>query len=244
MASRGAVAWHYAAQATADKLVRSTDLTEGAFASRNYLSARLVPEITLIDGIERQLTLRAGVSADISSEDENTVLPVLGVTLRREVAGGSQFVSLDYAGTSQVPGYTALKSPPAGLFGGNANLGRERADELSLTLGQENGDWRGTVTTFFRKDDKLVDWTFSSGAPFARQANAVDLDVFGAQLLFSRSWRAFDLVAGYSYLDKKEDYRVDTVDASFYALNFARHRATLAIRVRISERMELLLDNE
>ena len=84
----------------------------------------------------------------------------------------------------------------------------------------------------------------SSGAPFSRQANAVDLDVFGAQLLFSRSWAAFDLVAGYSYLDKNEDYRVDTVDASFYALNFARHRATLAIRVRVSERMELLLDNE
>jgi hypothetical protein len=89
-----------------------------------------------------------------------------------------------------------------------------------------------------------VDWTYSSGAPFARQANAVDLDVFGAQLLYSRSWQAIDIVAGYSYLDKDEDYKVDTVDASFYALNFGRHRATLALRVRFSDRLELLLDNE
>ena len=34
------------------------------------------------------------------------------------------------------------------------------------------------------------------------------------------------------------------MDASFYALNFARHRATLAIRYRFAERFELLLDNE
>ena len=241
---RGAWDWYYATQVTADDLVRSTDLVEGSFSSRNYLSASVVPEISLFDGIERQVTLRAGVSVDVSSEDENAVLPVLGITVRREISGGSQFVSLDYAGTSQVPGYTALKSPPAGLFGGNADLGRERADELSLTVGREGSDGYLTFTAFYRKDDDLVDWTFSSGAPFARQANAVDIDVLGAQLLFSRSWQSFDLVAGYTYLDKDEDYKVDTVDASYYALNFARDRATLALRVRFSEQLELLLDNE
>ncbi len=242
--NRGSWDWRYAVQLTADDLVKSTDLVEGDFSSRNYLSASIVPEMTLVDTTDRQVTVRAGLSVDVSSEDENAVLPVLGVTVRRDTGGGSQFVSLDYAATSQVPGYTALKSPPAGLFGGNADLGRERADELSLSIGQDGTDWQASITAFFRKDDDLVDWTYSSGAPFARQANAVDIDVLGVQLVYSRSWRLVDLVAGYSFLDKDEDYKVDTVDASFYALNFARQRATLAVRVRFSERLELLLDNE
>jgi hypothetical protein len=242
--NRGAWDWHYAAQLTADDLLRSTDLVDGTFTSRNYLSASVVPEITLVDGVERQVTVRAGLSADISSRDENVVLPVLGITVRRDSGDSSQFVSLDYAGTSQVPGYTVLNSRPSGLFGGNPNLGRERADELSLTVGQEGSNWYATITAFYRHDDDLVDWTYASGAPFARQANAVDLDVFGAQMLYSRSWQAVDIVAGYSYLDKDEDYKIDTVDASFYALNFGRHRATLALRLRFSDRLELLLDNE
>ena len=236
--------WRYAAQFTADDLVRSTDLTEGSFSSRNYLSLSVVPEITVADDEGRQVTLRIGATADVSSEDENSVLPVLGLSLTRDLGGDSQFISLDYAGTSQLPGYTVLKSRPAGLFGGNADLGRERADEFSLTMGHTSSDWYTTISAFYRKDDDLVDWTYSSGAPFARQANAVDLDVIGAQLLYGRSWQKVDLVAGYSYLDKDEDYKVDTVDASFYALNFARHRATLALRIRLSDRLELLLDNE
>ena len=76
------------------------------------------------------------------------------------------------------------------------------------------------------------------------QANVVDIDVFGLQLLFSKSWQNVDLVAGYSYMDKDEDYQSDTVDASYYALNFARHRATLALRIDITDRLELRLDNE
>jgi outer membrane cobalamin receptor len=204
----------------------------------------VVPEISIGDDEGRQVTLRIGATADVSSEDENSLLPVFGISMRRDLGEAHQFVSFDYAGSSQVPGYTVLKSNPMGLFGGNADLGRERADEFSLTLGHRSSDWYTTLTAFYRKDDNLVDWTFSSGAPFARQANAVDLDVFGLQLVYGRSWRMVDLVAGYTYLEKEEDYIVDTVDASFYALNFARHRATLALRIRLSDRLELLLDNQ
>ena len=34
------------------------------------------------------------------------------------------------------------------------------------------------------------------------------------------------------------------VNASFYALNFARHRATLAVRYRFAQSFEFRLDNE
>ena len=242
---RGGWDWNYSAQVTSDELVYSTDLTEGTFTARDYVALSVVPEIELGVNGNRSVTLRAGLSVDASSRDDNEVLPVLGVTFASDnMDGSSSFVSFDYAATSQVPGYTVLNSRPTGLFGGNPDLGRERADQLSLSFGREASDWHTTVTAFYRQDDDLVDWTYDSGTPFARQANSVDIDVFGVQFVYGKSWQAVDLVAGYSYLDKDADYLSDTVDASFYALNFAKHRATLALRIRFTDRLELRLDNE
>jgi hypothetical protein len=68
--------------------------------------------------------------------------------------------------------------------------------------------------------------------------------VFGIEALYSRAWDSLDLSVGYTYLDKDSDYGTANVDASFYALNFARHRATLAIRYRFGEGIEFSLDNE
>ena len=236
--------WNYAGQVTGDKLVESTDLTEGDFDSRNYASVSVVPSIILSRSDERQIDLRFGASVDWSNRDNSEVSPVLGVTLQGNNASGSHHVSLEYAATSQLPGYTVLKSRPTGLFGGNSDLGREKARQLSLSVSKQSADWDGALTVFYRKDDDLVDWTFESGAPFARQANSVDIDVFGAEAFIRRHWEAFDLIASYTFLDKDADYGAATVDASFYALNFAKQRATLAASYRFTDRLELRIDNE
>lgn len=240
----GAVDWRYGAQFTADELVRSTDLTEGDFRKRRYLTASLVPSIDRELAGGRVLTWRAGATFDTTSEDGSTVLPLLGVSLTNTTGEASTIVSLDYAKTSQVPGYTVLKSRPAGLFGGNAELGRERASQATLSLSRATPGWQGTLAAFYRRDDKLVDWTFLSGAPFARQANAVDIDVLGFEALVTAQWQSLEVAAGYTWLDKDADYGSALVDASYYALNFARHRLTLALRYRLGEQFELRLDNE
>jgi outer membrane receptor for monomeric catechols len=72
----------------------------------------------------------------------------------------------------------------------------------------------------------------------------VDVDVAGAIIGIARSWSSLQLVAAYTYLDKDADYGAATVDASFYALNFARHRATLAMRFDVTDSLQLRLDNE
>ncbi len=95
-----------------------------------------------------------------------------------------------------------------------------------------------------RKDDDLVDWTYLSGAPFVRQANAVDLDVVGVEALVTKHWTAADLAVGYAYLAKQADYGAAAVDASYFALNYARHRLTAALRYALNDRMTLLFDNE
>jgi vitamin B12 transporter len=45
-------------------------------------------------------------------------------------------------------------------------------------------------------------------------------------------------------LGKSSDYRGAVVDASFYALNFARTRVTAALTVHLTRQLELRADNE
>ena len=236
--------WRYAGQLTSDELVFSTDLTEGNFTSRDYVTASVVPTLRLAGDSGRELALQFGGTVDWSSRDGSEFSPVLGATARADSPAGSRFVSLEYAATSQLPGYTVLNSRPAGLFGGNPDLGREKARQLSLSAGLDSGTWNGKFTVFYREDDDLVDWTFASDAPFARQANVVDIDVTGVELFGRARWSGLDLIASYTYLDKDADYGSATVDASFYALNFATHRATVAVLYRIGRDFEVRFDSE
>jgi len=236
--------WTYAAMLAADRLVRSTDLTGGNFNSRSYLSISLAPEWAWALASGAQIRITAGLRADVSNRDEDALMPLARITWSNPLDNGSRSLSLDLSRTSQLPGYTALKSRPAGLFGGNPDLGREFANTAALSYEQTQDAWRLQASVFVRRDEDLVDWTFLQGAPFARQANPVDLDVFGAELLLDWTSDRWDVVAGYVFLDKDSDYGAALVDASYYALNFARHRATLAFRYRLASTLEIRLDNE
>jgi vitamin B12 transporter len=240
----GEVSWRYGGQLTSDELVRSTDLTNGLFTKRTYATFSVVPSIDTDLSSGNKLIWRVGATLDYSDRDSNAVSPLVGVTLSRSDTKGTTDYTLEYAATSQVPGYTALNSNPTGLFGGNSLLGREKAKQLSASIERDTGDWQFQATLFSRRDDDLVDWTYATGTPFVRQANAVDLDVIGLEAFFVRSWEAIDLAIGYSVLNKDADYGSAQVDASFYALNFARQRATLAFTYRFSQGFELRLDNE
>lgn len=236
--------WNYGVLFAADRLASSTDLTHGHFNSRSYLSARLAPEWTWPLASGAKLTVRAGLGADISNRDKDTIMPMGGIRWLKPVPQGEQSISLDLSRSSQLPGYTALNSGPTGLFGGNPELGREFANTLSLSYRVEQGAWGTGVTFFVRRDDDLVDWTFKQDAPFRRQANAVDIDVTGLEFFLQWVTPRWQLLGAYTYLDKDADYGGAEVDASYYALNFARHRATLALFYRPVPWLEFRLDNE
>ena len=242
--SSGRVDWHYGGQLTRDELVFSTDLTNGPFDERSYTSLRVAPSIAVDVDSGRTLTWQIGASYDHSNRDGGQVSPLIGVALSSTDSAGSTVWAVEYAETTQVPGYTALKSNPTGLFGGNASLQRETAQQLVASWQRDTGDWQARIALFARQDDDLVDWTYATGAPFARQANAVDIDVVGLEAFFVRNWDALDLAIGYTGIDKDADYGSAVVDASFYALNFAKHRATAALTWRFASAFDLRLDSE
>ena len=241
---RGDWDWDYALQVTSDELVRSTDLTEGRFNSRDYLSLGLFPSLVILDTNEHKIIFSTGASVDLSNRDDTAVTPALGIAFVQATNTGSRYLKFEYARSSQLPGYTVLNSRPTGMFGGNAMLGRERADQASIDLGYQSNSSTADLSFFYRRDRNLVDWTFSGDAPFSRQANDVDINVRGAQVLLGYSWSEMDITAGYTFLDKDSNYGDASVDASFYALNFARHRATIAVRYRLTDQIEFRLDNE
>jgi len=235
----GAWAVSYSAQFMSDHL-ESTALTFGRFRSRDYVKLALVPEYTSATA-NGPLTIRAGATYDDTNRDTSAVSPVIEVDLKP-----SQGVRVyaHYAESTQVPTYTALNSnPAAGLFRGNPTLGRETSRNLESGVALSRGSWTMQTAVFERWDDKLVDWTYRNGVT-ARTANPVNLRTTGLELVAATRTARYDLILGYTYLAKSADYGAATIDASFYALNFARHRLTAAVVVRPLDGFEIRVDNE
>ena len=219
--------------------IQSTSLTFGRFASRTMSKLTFVPEHTITTA-RGDWVVRAGASFDDSNREVSAVSPLLGVEWRSKVGA----LYAEYSSASQVASYTALNSSAtAGLFRGNPNLGRAYSDNAELGFRGDMHGWHLEAALFLRQDDDLVDWTFRRGVT-ARTANAVDVRTTGIELLAVRRTARWEVVLGYSWLKKSADYGSSLIDASFYALNFPRHRATAALAVRLGGGFELRLDNE
>lgn len=231
---------HYRAQWTGDELISSTDLTHGTFNKRQYLNASV--------GIKQQHTIRlgafltdVGITADVSNRDSDALQPYAHIAWQN-TPHWTTF--LDYARTSQLPGYTALQSNTSGLFGGNPELSRERSEQLDIGVRHQSNQWRFASSLFWRRDKDATDWTYTSQSPYARQANAVDLDVTGWQLQGQFKADHYWLAAGLTRLNKTFDYGTENVDASYYALNFAKWRTTLSVNYAVTDKVSLRFDSE
>jgi len=232
-------AFAYGAQAMHDR-IESTALTFGRFKNRSYLKLVAVPEVDLATSAGK-LQLRAGATYDDTNRDDSALSPLVSVALTRP--DGSRFYA-EYSESTQVSTYTALNSnPSAGLFRGNPNLGRATSRNLEVGAAFMSAGWNIETAVFHRWDNELTDWTFARGVT-ARTANSVDIGTSGLELVASRRTPRYDLVLGYTWLEKSADYGAATVDASFYALNFARHRLTAAVVLRLGSGFEVRLDNE
>ena len=240
----GKLDWHFSGQFTADELVRSTDLTHGRFNSRSFGSLGIAPEREWRLGSGALLAVRAGLRADLSNRDENALAPLILLAYERAAGSGLERCDLEFSRTTQLPGYTALNSRPAGLFGGNPDLEREYADTLKLGYVRESDHWMARASLFYREDDDLVDWTYLAGAPFVRQANPVDIDVTGFEGIAGWRSETLEITGSYTWIDKDANYGAAEVDASYYALNYAQHRFTLAAVWRPVRAWEIRLDNE
>jgi len=240
----GPLALAYSGQLTADRL-DSTTITFSPYYSRTLGKAALLPEKTVVLKEDLDLVISAGAGLDLSNRAGDCLSPLAGAELiRRPRQGGSDRCFLRYGGASQLPDYTALGSPSGGLFGGNPDLGRERSRTAEAGLAIEREVWRLEGSIFYRADRDLVDWTFNRETANARTADAVDLDTRGVEVVFSRAWKNLRIRLAYAWLEKTGRYRDPEARASFYALNYPRHRALAGLYWRFLERFELRLENE
>ncbi len=232
-----------------DDLVRSTALTHGDattgndFTKRTYFLAGLAPEYRWITADDAHWSLIFGVNTHLTSEDGGHLGGVLRLSRETMRTSGLWSAFVDLSRASQVAGYTALRSNPNGLFGGNPNLGREYSTTLEAGLSWESGSWQSAVSVFGRHDDDLVDWTWSSdNGNRARQANPVEVDTLGAEWLVRYQQGRWEAQLSYAWIDKSIDYREASVDASYYVGNFARHRITFSGILHPHESLDLRMD--
>lgn len=235
----GVVTWNYAADLVRDRIT-STSLVFGRYRDRTMGKFALVPEIE-ISGDAGKSIVRAGATYDHSNRHPSAWSPIVGYQWR---SNAGRVWHVDYAETTQLPTYTALNSSAtAGLFRGNPNLGRSVSRNFEAGVQMPLAGWTIEAAAFHRQDDRLVDWTYRRGVT-ARTANAVDVRTMGFELIAARREANREIVFGYTWLTKNSDYGAVNVDASFYALNFARHRLTLALTLHLGAGLELRSDNE
>lgn len=236
-----AITYNFRGEVQSDYL-KSTSLTFGRYHSRTLTKLAFVPERSWSHEHDARIVAKAGVTYDDSNRTGSALSPVIEIARERPTAPIRRMY-LSYAKTTQLPNYTILNaSPAAGLFRGNPDLGRETSHNVEFGTSGLFGGWEGRAAMFYRQDDALVDWTFRRGVT-ARAANAVDIETFGFESVARRSWRRLDVVFGYTLLTKEADYRGALVDASFYALNYARHRFTAAFVARFGNSVEVRIDN-
>lgn len=228
--------------------IASTSLTFGRYRARThtkFTGAVLLDDLRRGKGALRWATT-LGAAFEDTNRDGAALSPQVEMeVVPRENAGTSwRRAYAQFSRSTQVPTYTALNSnPTAGLFRGNAHLGRERAANWEIGAEWQMHRWALKAVAFTRRSEGLADWTFRHGV-IARTANPVDLDVKGIEALVTGRWSQLDLTLAYAWLGKTSDFRGAVVDASFYALNFPEHRLTAAVVWRPAPGWELRWDNE
>ena len=245
--SDGANSVRYQAIYAGDDL-ESTSLNWGEFSSRNYYRGAVVPgrKFSFADG--RLMIIEAGLALDDTNRNGTHLSPAGGLTLKRESSGRTDAVYVDISQTTQVPGYTALSSSPsAGLFRGNAGLGRTVGTNYEIGMKTRRDGCEVGSAVFYRYDRNLVDWTFDGDLlpVAARSAENVNTGTTGIENTVNWSGDGLlDVELGYAYLHKRKNYSGEGVDASFYALNFPKHRITGSLKFEILESLKLEVENE
>ncbi len=229
---------NYMVQLASDK-IGSTKL-ENNFTSRNYIKASILPEFLLSERGEKRMSLRAGLSYDDTNRDASKVSPLADITWTK----GDDTYYLSFSQASQVSGYTAVGGATGGLFASNPNLEREVSRNVELGATFKRSDWSVQAAAFVRQDSNLVDWTYSFSKTSARSAKNVDIDTYGLELVGSKRIGRLELLGSATVLGKDEDYGDPSVDASFYALNYATFRATAAVVWSATEQIQIRVDNE
>lgn len=233
--------------------IDSTALTFGGYNKRTYGQAAVTPGFSVPLSDMLTLTTEVGAALATTSQNATVASPVGRLSIRRESPTSIDTYEegyIEYSEATQFPGYTAIASnPDGGLFRGSSDLLHERSKNLETGFRFGRESLQGQVALFYRQDDNLVDWIFDASTTTfsARRATNVDINTYGAEGLVT--WRVSPIlttVGSYTYLDKDEDYGEDAglIDGSFYALNYARHRATAGFILSLLESLELRFDSE
>lgn len=236
----------YSAQSIYEE-VDSTALTYNDYLNRTRWRLVAVPQYEILQMPSRSMVAGLGLAYEDSNRSGGRLSPQAEIRyLNMPSLDAMEEVFASITQQSQLPGFTALASnPKSGLFRGNQQLDQTLSTTYEVGSSIGRGAVQGDLGLFYRTDKDLVDWTYTEGGqPFsARTANNLDVDVFGTELLASYEADKWSVLGGHFFTHKDSAYDAQ-VDASFYALNFPKHRLTGALVINPTEVFDLRFDIE
>ena len=236
----------YGAQSIYEE-VDSTALTYNDYLNRTRWRLVIIPQYEIMQMSSRSVVAGVGFGYEDSNRSGGRLSPQAEIRyLNAPSLDSIEQIFAAITQQSQLPGFTALASnPKSGLFRGNQELAETLSTTYEIGSSISRGAIQGDLGLFYRTDKDLVDWTYTEGGqPFsARTANNVDVDVVGTELLMSYEADSWSILGGYFFTHKDSAYNAP-VDASFYALNFPRHRLTNAFVIKPAEAFDLRFDIE
>ena len=219
-------------------------MENGKFTSRDYYKIALLPEYLIARDQIESLALKLGGSWDDTNRNKASFSPICEIEKIIEFSKGNLDRSyFSYSEAVQFIGYGAIGgSQISGLFRSNHDLSDEKSKNLEFGHQIKRSEWNLKVAVFYRWDNDLVDWAYVGRG--ARSAENMDMETLGLEIFAAREWNQIKTIVSYTYLEKDEDYGNLTIDGSFYALNYPKHRATLSMVWDPLDSIEIRIDNE
>ncbi len=214
--------------------------------STKYYKLTILPKYKIINS-NGAFSMRLGGSVDTTNRvgDNRELSLISDLSWERLLSNGDyRNFNISYAESSQVTGYTAIGEGGKGPFKSDVDLGRETSKILELGYSFKQNDLKFEGAIFYRWDDDLIDWVYELGDPYDKSAAAVDIETFGLELFASKQWKSFQVISSYTFLEKKDGFFNENLAGSYYALNYAKHRFTLAAIILLGDNFKLSVDNE
>lgn len=168
------------------------------------------------------------------------VNPLGGISAGYSSASGLR-AELSAAHTMRLPTFTDLYyTTPTHV--GNKDLVPETATNISALIGWSRNNYGLSATVYYRWGNNIIDWVQSAGDSRWHSMQITALGTFGVEFTaFYRPNRGFiqSLEASYGFIntDKSSGHYI-----SKYALDYMRHKASIATQFRLHRKVILSLD--
>ncbi|MEG0467635.1 MAG: TonB-dependent receptor [Mucinivorans sp.] len=179
-----------------------------------------------------------GLSASLNSSKDYGLTPLWSVMVGYDIVRNLRLEASAMA-SMRLPTFTDLYYTTATHIG-RSDLSAERATTFNLALGYAKDGWSVSAASYYRLGSDIIDWVRPVGQEKWHSEQVTAINTFGLEL--NGGYRAprgclQSVMLSYSYINS--DKAMPENKISKYALDYMRHKASLAVDFRLVKNLIL-----